>query len=107
MGLMEDVISDDAGSVFMDTDGFASTVIYTPYGKPPKTIIAVVVGSPPQKFGATPRSQAQIIDVWVSRVDVPVPNVDGDSFVVNSTAYRIVKLIDEQDPGVWHLQASK
>ena len=106
MGLLNDIIAADALFLADEDMGFGESVAYTPYGKPAMTLTAIVVRQPPEKTGAAPRLQSSQIQIYVPKCLLPNrPVLDGDQVQVGGVTkpMTVVKILDEHDPGMWHL----
>lgn len=87
MGLLDQILSQDAAMAFLDMDGFAEVVTYTKAGGGTRTINAIVDRDPPMIDSKVVRPKMQITVANNSTTGIASAELDtGDTITV---AYRI------------------
>jgi len=87
MSLKTDMLA-DLDDVFFNTNEFAETVTYTPYGGTAGSIAAIPEDIDPSIMDVPPAGDSMLLTVKVS--DVPNP-LRGDTFLIGTETWHLVK----------------
>lgn len=106
MSAFEQQLQSDMDAVFCNIEEFGELITYRPLNKPVMPLTAVVTRHPPLIAGATARFQVNQMQVDIPKGSIASrPVLDGDAIQLCDSAkwWTVVKLLDESDPGAWHM----
>ena len=90
---------------FFNTDEFAESVTYTPFGGSAQTITARLTDEDPTIQTPAPSKDSAILIVKYSDSTAPAK---GDTFTINSETWYLVEIVQGgRSEGVWHLRISR
>ena len=117
MGMLNDQIAGDAVASFMDADGFAEAVIYTPKGGTPRTINAIVRRETPEsQMGSAQDVQPRLLVIVANDPVLGIAsnqvNYGGDTITLarrigqtpSSLTIKMAKGQETNDPGCLSLE---
>jgi hypothetical protein len=106
MSQFQSLLRSDMEAAFCNLDEYGELIDYRPLTGPVFSVQAIVLRPPPEKVGVSPRLQASHIQIDIPKNNIPArPVLDGDLVLLQGeTKWRTAaKLLDESDPGAWHL----
>lgn len=106
MSVFEQQLQSDMDAAFCNSDEYGELITFRPLNEPVLSMTACITRHAPNTTGASGRLQVNQMQIDIPKNSIPRrPILDGDAvLLVDATKWlTVVKLVDESDPGAWHM----